>query len=64
MGRNKTKKDNVHQKQLEILSLFGSIDFDPKYDYKAERRKRREVLDPVDTSVSSLILKSMNKPLA
>jgi hypothetical protein len=29
------------QIDLEILSLFGTIDFDPNYDYKAERRKRR-----------------------
>jgi len=31
----------AHRKRLEILSLFGTIDFDPKYDYKAERKKRR-----------------------
>jgi Arc/MetJ family transcription regulator len=50
VGRHKTKKEAVtaalsqyiaRHKQLEILSLFGTIDFDPKYDYKAERRKRR-----------------------
>ena len=50
VGRHKTKKEAVtaalsqyitRHKQLEILSLFGSIDFDPKYDYKAERRKKR-----------------------
>jgi hypothetical protein len=50
VGHHKTKKDAVtaalseyvtHRKQLEILSIFGTIDFDPKYDYKAERRKRR-----------------------
>jgi len=28
------------RRQLEIVSLFSIIDFDPKYDYKAERRKR------------------------
>jgi len=50
VGHHKTKKEAVtaalseyvtHRKQLEILSLFGTIDFDPKYDYKAERKKRR-----------------------
>jgi hypothetical protein len=55
------KKDIVRQKQLEILSLFGSIDFDPKYDYKAERRKKREVLEPVDTSISKLVFRTTNK---
>ena len=56
------KKDIVHQKQLEVLSLFGLIDFDPKYDYKAERRKRREIVEPVDTSVPSLVLRTTKKP--
>ncbi|HLK18868.1 MAG TPA: type II toxin-antitoxin system VapB family antitoxin [Bryobacteraceae bacterium] len=50
VGHHKTKKEAVtaalseyvtHRKQLEILSLFGTVDFDPNYDYKADRRKRR-----------------------
>jgi Arc/MetJ family transcription regulator len=50
VGNHKTKKDAVtaalseyvaHRKRLEILSLFGTIDFDPRYDYKAQRKKRR-----------------------
>jgi len=50
VGHHKTKKEAVtaalseyvtHRKQLEILSIFGTVDFDPKYDYKAERRKKR-----------------------
>jgi hypothetical protein len=49
VGHHKTKKDAVnaalseyvaHRKKLEILSLFGTVDFDPSYDYKAERKKR------------------------
>ena len=28
-------------KQMEIIKLFGTIDYDPKYDYKAERRRKR-----------------------
>ncbi len=49
-GRHKTKKEAVtaalqeyvrHRKQLEFLSQFGTVDYDPRYDYKAERRKRR-----------------------
>lgn len=27
------------KKQLGIVELFGKIDFDPDFDYKAERRK-------------------------
>ena len=50
VGNHKTKKEAVttalseyvaHRKRLEILSSFGTIDFDPKYDYKAERKKKR-----------------------
>ena len=29
------------RKQLEILDAFGKFDFDPAYDYKTERKKRR-----------------------
>jgi hypothetical protein len=31
------------RKQRRILKLFGTIDFDPEYDYKAERRRKRNV---------------------
>ena len=50
IGRHKTKKDAVtaalveymqRHKQLRILGAFGTVDFDPKYDYKAERRDGR-----------------------
>ena len=49
-GKHKTKKEAVtaaleeyvrRRKQLRILDAFGSFEFDPDYDYKAERRKRR-----------------------
>ena len=49
-GNHKTKKEVVtaalaeyirHRKQLKILDAFGQFDFDPTYDYKAERRKPR-----------------------
>jgi hypothetical protein len=29
------------KKQTRILDLFGKVDFDPTYDYKAERRRKR-----------------------
>lgn len=49
-GGHKTKKDAVtaalkeyvqRRKQLRLLSQFGTIEYDPGYDYKAERRKKR-----------------------
>ena len=49
-GRHKTKKEAVtaalaeyvkYRKQLRILKAFGTVDFDPAYDYKAERRRTR-----------------------
>ncbi len=50
LGGHKTKKAAVtaaldeyirRHKRQEIISLFGTIDFDPDYDYKAERKARR-----------------------
>ena len=49
-GGHRTKKEAVtaalgeyvqRRKQLRILDSFGTIDFDPAYDYKAERHKKR-----------------------
>jgi Bacterial antitoxin of type II TA system, VapB len=46
-GHHLTKKAAVtaaleeyiqHRKQLEILDIFGAIDFDPDYDYKKSRQ--------------------------
>ena len=50
LGKHKTKKEAVttalqeyvrHRKQQRILLDFGTVDFDPAYDYKAERRRKR-----------------------
>jgi Arc/MetJ family transcription regulator len=50
VGGHKTKKDAVtealeeyvrRRKQQRILEAFGTIDFDPEYDYQAERRRKR-----------------------
>jgi hypothetical protein len=38
IGHHKTKKEAV---RLEILASFGTVDFDPKYDYKSERQRKR-----------------------
>jgi Arc/MetJ family transcription regulator len=49
LGKQRTKKATVNEalreyidrrKRLKALELFGAIDFDPRYDYKAERKKR------------------------
>ncbi len=48
IGGQRTKKATVtealeeyiqRRKQAEILKLFGTVDFDPKYDYKKQRRR-------------------------
>ena len=48
VGRHKTKKEAVtaaldeyirRRRQLRLLRRFGTIDYDPRYDYKAERRR-------------------------
>jgi hypothetical protein len=49
LGNHKTKRAAVlaalqeyvdHRKRLGILELFGTIDFDPAFDYKKFRRGR------------------------
>ncbi len=50
VGGHRTKRETVtaalmeyikRRKQLEILSLFGEIDYEPDYDYKRERKTKR-----------------------
>jgi hypothetical protein len=50
VGKHKTKKEAVtaaleeyirKRQQLRVLELFGTIDYDPDYDYKRERRRKR-----------------------
>lgn len=47
VGQHRTRKDAVtaalreyvkYRRQLAILALEGTVDFDPDYDYKAQRR--------------------------
>jgi Arc/MetJ family transcription regulator len=49
IGGHRTKKDTVtealkeyirHRQQVRLTDLFGKVDFDPAYDYKAQRRRR------------------------
>jgi hypothetical protein len=55
IGDHKTKKEAVtaaldeyirRRRQLEILDHFGTIDFDPDYDYKKMRMLDRVELEP------------------
>src|ERR1017187_9545609 len=50
LGGHKTKKDAVtaalveyiqRRKQTGTIQLFGTIDYDPAFDYKAERCRKR-----------------------
>lgn len=49
IGGHRTKRATVnealqeyiqHRKQAKILELFGTVEFDDKYDYKKQRRKQ------------------------
>ncbi len=49
-GGHRTKKEAVTKaleeyirkhKQQRILAAFGTVDFDPEYDYKTERQRKR-----------------------
>ena len=49
VGHHRTKKDAVtaalaeyvkRHRQQKIIEAFGTVDFDPHYDYKADRRRR------------------------
>jgi hypothetical protein len=55
IGRHATKKAAVtaalqeyidRRKQMEILSMVGSIDYDPAYDYKKARQLDRIEVEP------------------
>lgn len=48
VGGHKTKKNTVNEalaeyiqrrKQVGVIDLFGKIEFDPKYEYKKQRRR-------------------------
>ncbi|OGP48428.1 MAG: antitoxin [Deltaproteobacteria bacterium RBG_16_55_12] len=49
VGKHRTKRETVNdalreyiqrRKRLDALKLFGTIDFDPTYDYKKARTAR------------------------
>ena len=49
-GRHRTKRETVNaalaeyvqrRKQQRLVSLFGTVDYDPAYDYKRERGAKR-----------------------
>ncbi len=48
IGGHQSKKDAVNEalreyiarhRQAEILTMFGTVDFDPKFDHKAGRKR-------------------------
>ena len=48
VGGKRTKRETVnealteyvqHRKQLQILELAGTIEYDPEYDHKQQRRR-------------------------
>lgn len=48
LGKHRTKKETVtealreyiqRRKQMEILNLFGRIEYDEEYDYKKQRAR-------------------------
>jgi metal-responsive CopG/Arc/MetJ family transcriptional regulator len=50
VGGHRTKSETVNaaleeyiqrRRQQELLSLFGTIDYEPGYDYKRERKAKR-----------------------
>jgi hypothetical protein len=50
VGGHRTERETVTaaleeyirgRKQREILSLFGTLDYEPGYDYKRERKAKR-----------------------
>ena len=49
LGKHRTKRATVNEalkeyverrRQMEILELFGQIDYDPAHDYKRQRNRR------------------------
>jgi len=49
VGGRRTKKEAVtealqeyiaRRRQSQVTSLFGTVDYDPTYDYKKQRRRR------------------------
>lgn len=50
IGQYKTKRETVNEalrefierrQRLELIKLFGKIEYDSRYDYKKERRQKR-----------------------
>ena len=49
VGGYKTKRETVNEalrefiqrrERAELVKLFGKVEYDPRYDYKKERRRR------------------------
>lgn len=46
--RDRSDPEALALQRRRILELFGSLDWDPDYQYKAERRRRGGVAHPAD----------------
>ena len=49
LGAHRSKKDAVtkaleeyvgHLRRLQIIDIFGTVDYDPDYDYKQQRNRK------------------------
>lgn len=49
LGAHRTKKEAVtkalesyvgHLQRMQVLELFGAVEFDPDYDYKRQRNRK------------------------
>jgi len=49
LGKHRTKREAVNEaiaeyvarrRRRKVLNIFGKMDWDPDYDYKAQRRRR------------------------
>ncbi len=58
LGRHRTKKEAItaalneyilRRKQLEVLALFGKIEYDESYDYKRKRRSKRPLQELLES---------------
>jgi toxin ParE1/3/4 len=47
LGQHKTKRETINRPlQASVIPMFGTIEYDPEYDYKRERAKKRSWMLP------------------
>ncbi len=45
VGGDALEEPNARREQAKIVQHFGTLDWDPRYDHKADRRSRDEKLE-------------------